>query len=76
MKTLIVGFVMALFVTPTFAQSYTPPDKTNVPEAKHSNEGLYLTAPEAFEMKSRRATRSCSDTSELAASPNFSARRR
>jgi len=51
-KTAILGLTLALFLTPAFAGNYQPVDVTKLPEAKQSKLGLYLSAPEAFKMKS------------------------
>lgn len=40
-----------LLAPPVFAGSYQPVDKAAVPEAKRTKAALYLTAPEAFDMK-------------------------
>ena len=52
MKKLILGLSLALFMTPAFAGPYEPVDVSKLPEAKQSKLGLYLSAPEAFKMKS------------------------
>lgn len=41
-----------LAAQPVLAGPYQPVDKTAVPDAKRTSSGLYLTAPEAFAMKS------------------------
>lgn len=50
-KKLILGLVMALFLTPALAGSYNPPDVSKLPASKQTKLGLYLSAPEAFKMK-------------------------
>ena len=52
MKSWIAALALALWIAPALAGDYTPVDKTHLPEAKQSKLGLYLTAPEAFKMKS------------------------
>lgn len=51
MRKLILGLVMALFLTPALAGSYKPLDVSKLPESKQTKLGLYLSAPEAFKMK-------------------------
>ena len=52
MKGLILGICAALALSPAFAGEYKPLDPTKLPPAKQSKLGLYLSAPEAFKMKS------------------------
>ncbi|MBB4196665.1 rhodanese-related sulfurtransferase [Rhodoblastus sphagnicola] len=52
MKQAIFGLALALFLTPALAGNYQPVDVTRLPEGKQTNLGLYLSAPEAFKMKS------------------------
>ena len=42
---------MAAFLTPAFAGNYQPVDASKLPEVKQTKLGLYLSAPEAFKMK-------------------------
>lgn len=50
LKWLVVA--VALVAAPqAYAGFYHPVDKANVPEVKRTKPGLYLTAPEAYEMK-------------------------
>ena len=51
MKSWLAALALALWLTPAFAGNYIPVDKTALPEAKQSKLGLYLSAPEAFKMK-------------------------
>ena len=51
MKKLVLGLVMALFVSPAFAGNYKPVDVSKLPKVKQSKLGLYLSALEAFKMK-------------------------
>ena len=51
MKKLILGLLMALLLTPAFAGNYQPVDTSKLPEVKQTKLGLYLSAPEAFKMK-------------------------
>jgi rhodanese-related sulfurtransferase len=48
----MMSVLCALFLTPAFGGNYQPVDLTNLPEAKQSSLGLYLSAPEAYKMKS------------------------
>jgi rhodanese-related sulfurtransferase len=50
-KKSVFGLVMALFLSPAFAGDYQPVDISKLPEVKQSKLGLYLSAPEAFKMK-------------------------
>jgi len=50
-KKLVLGLVMVLLLSPAFAGEYQPVDVTKLPEIKVSKNGLYLSAPEAFKMK-------------------------
>ncbi|MTV29751.1 sulfurtransferase [Rhodoblastus acidophilus] len=52
LKTALLGLTLALFLTPAFAGNYQPVDVSKLPEVKQSKLGLYLSAPEAFKMKS------------------------
>ncbi|PPQ26625.1 hypothetical protein CCR94_21925 [Rhodoblastus sphagnicola] len=52
LKQAIFGLALALFLTPALAGNYQPVDVTRLPEGKQTNLGLYLSAPEAFKMKS------------------------
>ncbi len=51
MKKMVLGLVMALFLSPALAGNYQPVDVSKLPEVKQSKLGLYLSAPEAFKMK-------------------------
>ena len=51
MKKMVLGLVMALFLSPALAGSYQPVDVSKLPEVKQTKLGLYLSAPEAFKMK-------------------------
>ncbi len=51
MKKFVLGLVMALFLSPAFAGNYQPVDVSKLPEVKQTKLGLYLSAPEAFKMK-------------------------
>lgn len=44
---------MSLFALPAIADSYHPLDPGTLPDSKRSKLGLYLSAPEAYEMKSK-----------------------
>ena len=48
---------MALIFSPAFAGDYHPVDVTKLPEAKQSKLGLYLSAPEAYKMKTEGAAK-------------------
>ncbi len=52
MRTAIFGLALALLLTPAFAGDYQPVDVAKLPLVKQSKLGLYLSAPEAFKMKS------------------------
>jgi rhodanese-related sulfurtransferase len=52
MRTTILGLALALLLTPAFAGDYQPLDVTKLPLVKQTKLGLYLSAPEAFKMKS------------------------
>ena len=52
MRTAILGLALALLLTPAFAGDYQPVDVSKLPEVKQSKLGLYLSAPEAYNMKS------------------------
>ena len=52
MKKLILGLLMALFLAPAIAGTYQPVDTGKLPEVKQTKLGLYLSAPEAFKLKS------------------------
>jgi rhodanese-related sulfurtransferase len=52
MKKLILGLMMALLLAPAVAGAYQPVDTSKLPEVKQTKLGLYLSAPEAFKMKS------------------------
>lgn len=52
MKIAILGLTMALFFTPAFATDYQPVNVSKLPKSKQSKPGLYLSAPEAYKMKS------------------------
>lgn len=52
MKSNLLGLTLALFLTPAFAGNYQPVDVSRLPESKQTKLGLYLTAPEAFKIKS------------------------
>ncbi|MDE1935409.1 rhodanese-like domain-containing protein [Bradyrhizobium sp.] len=52
MRTAIFGLALALLLAPAFAGEYQPVDVTKLPLVKQSKLGLYLSAPEAFKMKS------------------------
>ena len=52
MKKLILGLLMAWFMAPAFAGTYQQVDTSKLPEVKQTKLGLYLSAPEAFKMKS------------------------
>lgn len=53
MKSLVMAFTMALSLlwTSSFAGNYQPVDVSKLPERKQTTLGLYLSAPEAFKMK-------------------------
>jgi rhodanese-related sulfurtransferase len=51
LKKLIMGLLMAAFLTPAFAGNYQPVDTSKLPDVKQTKLGLYLSAPEAFKMK-------------------------
>jgi rhodanese-related sulfurtransferase len=51
MKKLVLGLVMVMFLSPAYAGDYQPVDVSKLPQAKQSKLGLYLSAPEAFKMK-------------------------
>ena len=52
MNRFALGLVAALFLTPAFAGAYQPLDTSKLPVAKQTKAGLYLSAPEAYKMKS------------------------
>lgn len=52
MKTTFLGVVLATCLTSAIAGNYQPVDVSKLPEAKQSTLGLYLSAPEAYKMKS------------------------
>jgi rhodanese-related sulfurtransferase len=52
MRTAILGLALALLLAPAFAGDYQPVDVAKLPLVKQSKLGLYLSAPEAFKMKS------------------------
>lgn len=52
MKTSAFGLILALFLSPAFAGDYQALDVTKLPKAKQTTFGLYLSAPEAYKMKS------------------------
>jgi len=52
MRTTIIGLALALLLSPAFAGDYQPVDVTKLPLVKQSKLGLYLSAPEAYKMKS------------------------
>jgi rhodanese-related sulfurtransferase len=51
-KTTALGLTLALLLTPAFAGNDHPVDASRLPQSKQTKLGLYLTAPEAFKMKS------------------------
>jgi len=51
-KKLILGLSLAFLMSPAFAGTYQPVDTSTLPEAKQTKLGLYLSAPEAFKLKS------------------------
>ncbi|HSI49564.1 MAG TPA: rhodanese-like domain-containing protein [Ideonella sp.] len=51
MKKAILCLAAALSVVAAFAGTYQPVDVSKLPEAKQSKLGLYLSAPEAYKMK-------------------------
>jgi rhodanese-related sulfurtransferase len=57
LKTAVLGLTLALLLTPAFAGNYQPVDVSKLPEVKQSKLGLYLSAPEAFKMKSEGAAK-------------------
>ncbi|MCW2318435.1 rhodanese-related sulfurtransferase [Rhodoblastus acidophilus] len=46
------GLILALLATPALAGPYQPVDVSRLPQSKQTGLGLYLSAPEAFKMKS------------------------
>lgn len=52
MKTTIIGLALALLLAPAFAGEYQPVDVSKLPLVKQTRLGLYLSAPEAYKMKS------------------------
>jgi len=52
MRTAILGLALALLLTPALAGDYQPVDVAKLPLVKQSKLGLYLSAPEAYKMKS------------------------
>ncbi len=52
MKTTIIGLALALLLAPAFAGDYQPVDVSKLPLVKQTRLGLYLSAPEAYKMKS------------------------
>jgi rhodanese-related sulfurtransferase len=52
MRTTIVGLALALLLTPALAGDYQPVDVSKLPLVKQTKLGLYLSAPDAYKMKS------------------------
>ena len=52
MKRFALGLMAALLLTPAFAGAYQPLDTSKLPPSKQTKAGLYLSAPEAYKMKS------------------------
>lgn len=52
MKITIIGLALALLLAPAFAGEYQPVDVSKLPLVKQTRLGLYLSAPEAYKMKS------------------------
>jgi hypothetical protein len=52
MRTTILGLALALLLSPAFAGDYQPVDVSKLPLVKQTKLGLYLSAPEAYKMKS------------------------
>ncbi len=52
MRTAILGLALALLLSPAFAGDYQPVDANKLPLVKQTKLGLYLSAPEAYKMKS------------------------
>ncbi len=52
MRTTFLGLALALLLAPAFAGDYQPVDVGKLPLVKQTKLGLYLSAPEAFKMKS------------------------
>lgn len=53
MRKLLIGLLLSLFIFPAVAAQYHPVDKHALPESKRTKLELYLSAPEAYAMKSK-----------------------
>lgn len=57
MRKLLFGLLMSLFIFPALAGTYHPVDKNALPASKQTKSRLYLSAPEAYAMKSKEGSK-------------------